>query len=69
MKKPYYTSMFTLRKDGRYQGYWHELDRSGEPTGPRHCYLDKYSNPFYCKKKLLLLYEINSTFTKGNTSF
>lgn len=40
-KKPDYASMFTLRADGRYQGYWHELDRDGKPTGPRHYIYDR----------------------------
>jgi integrase len=41
MKKVDYSSMFTLRSDGRYMGYWRELDRNGEPTGPRHAIYDK----------------------------
>ena len=35
-----YAKLFTLRSDGRYQGYWHELVR-GEPTGKRHTICDK----------------------------
>lgn len=40
-KKPNYAEMFTLRKDGRFMGYWHELDRNGEPKGPRHPIYDR----------------------------
>lgn len=36
-----YGALFTLRSDGRYQGYWHELDRKGEPTGKRHAICDR----------------------------
>ena len=31
MKKPNYAAMFTLRPDGRYQGFWHDLDKNGQP--------------------------------------
>lgn len=41
MKKQSYASLFTLRKDGRYQGFWRELDREGEPTGKRHTICDR----------------------------
>lgn len=41
MKKMNYAALFTLRPDGRYQGYWHELDRAGEPTGKRHTICDR----------------------------
>lgn len=40
-KKPDYASMFTLRADGRYMGYWHDLDRDGQPTGKRHAIYDR----------------------------
>lgn len=40
-KKIDYANLFTHRKDGRYQGYWRELDKNGEPKGPRHCICDK----------------------------
>lgn len=40
-KKPDYAALFTLRADGRYMGYWHELDRAGEPKGPRHAIYDR----------------------------
>ena len=40
MKKLNYAAMFTLRSDGRYQGYWRELDRDGQPTGKRHALCD-----------------------------
>ena len=33
-RKPDYAAMFTLRADGRYQGYWHE--KSGKGKGKRH---------------------------------
>lgn len=36
-KKIDYAAMFTLKKDGRYQGFWRELDKDGKPTGKRHC--------------------------------
>ena len=41
MKKINYAAMFTRRADGRYMGYWHELDSSGKPTGPRHAIYDR----------------------------
>lgn len=41
MKKINYAEMFTLRKDGRYMGYWHELDRDGLPKGKRHPIYDR----------------------------
>lgn len=41
MAKLNYAALFTLRSDGRYQGYWHELDRYGEPTGKRHTICDR----------------------------
>ena len=40
-KKINYAAMFTLRSDGRYMGYWHELDREGNPTGKRHPIYDR----------------------------
>lgn len=43
--------MFTLRADGRFQGYWHELDRDGKPTGPRHVIYDRDPEKLY--KKIL----------------
>ena len=33
--------MYTLRKDGRYMGYWYERDRDGRPVGPRHAIYDR----------------------------
>ena len=48
-KKPDYASMFTLRKDGLYMGYWHELDRDGKPTGPRHAVYDRDPEKLYQK--------------------
>ena len=39
-KKIDYASMFTLRADGRYQGYWHELV-DGKPAGKRHTICDR----------------------------
>lgn len=51
MKKINYAAMFTLRKDGRYQGYWHELDRDGEPKGKRHVICDRDPEKLY--KKIL----------------
>lgn len=49
MKKVNYASMFTLRKDGRYMGYYHELDRDGKPTGPRHPIYDRDPEKLYRK--------------------
>lgn len=49
MKKLDYASMFTLRKDGRYHGYWRELDRDGEPTGPRHAIYDRNPEKLFRK--------------------
>lgn len=45
-KKIDYASMFTLRSDGRYQGYWHELVR-GEPKGKRHTICDRDPEKLY----------------------
>ena len=39
MKKPNYADMFTLRSDGRYQGYWHEPAKTGK--GKRHAIYDR----------------------------
>lgn len=37
-----YAKMFTLRPDGRYQGYWHDLDADGKPIkNKRHTICDK----------------------------
>lgn len=49
MKKLNYASMFTLRKDGRYMGYYHDLDRDGKPTGPRHPIYDRDPEKLYRK--------------------
>ena len=49
MRKPNYASMFTLRKDGRYMGYYHELDADGQPTGPRHPIYDRDPEKLYNK--------------------
>ena len=38
-RKPDYAAMFTLRADGRYQGYWHE--KSGKGKGKRHYIYDR----------------------------
>ena len=46
MKKIDYSAMFTLRKDGRYQGYWHELV-NGEPVGTRHTICDRDPKRLY----------------------
>ena len=46
MKKIDFASMFTLRADGRYQGYWHELI-NGEPIGARHAICDKDPRKLY----------------------
>ncbi len=39
MKKSDYAAMFTLRADGRYQGYWHEPSAKGK--GKRHIICDR----------------------------
>lgn len=49
MRKQDYAKLFTLRADGRYQGYWHELDRYGEPTGRRHTIYDRDPERLYRK--------------------
>lgn len=49
MKKVNYASMFTLRKDGRYMGYYHDLGRDGKPTGPRHPIYDRDPEKLYRK--------------------
>ena len=41
MRRQNYAGMFTLRSDGRYMGYWHELDRDGLPKGKRHPIYDR----------------------------
>lgn len=41
MPKLNYAAMFTLRKDGRYMGFWRELDKDGQPTGKRHALCDR----------------------------
>ena len=46
-KKIDYTAMFTLRKDGRYMGYWHDLDEDGQPTGARHAIYDRDPEKLY----------------------
>lgn len=50
-KKPDYASMFTMRADGRYMGFWHELDKDGKPTGPRHAIYDRDPEMLYEKIK------------------
>lgn len=47
MKKLDYSSLFTLRKDGRYMGYWHEVDEDGNRTGPRHAIYDRDPERLY----------------------
>lgn len=46
MKKPNYASMFTLRSDGRYQGYWHDEGRNGK-KGKRHYIYDRDPKRLY----------------------
>lgn len=48
-KKINYAQMFTLRADGRYQGYWHDLDENGEPKGPRHTICDRDPERLYAR--------------------
>lgn len=45
-KKINYASMFTLRADGRYQGYWHDK------TGKRHTICDRNPETLYHKIEL-----------------
>lgn len=45
-KKPDYAGMYTLRSDGRYMGWWHELE-DGEPIGPRHAIYDRDPERLY----------------------
>lgn len=49
MKKPDYAAMYTLRADGRYMGYWRELDKYGEATGKRHAIYDRDPEKLYRK--------------------
>lgn len=42
MKKSVYADMFTLRSDGRYQGYWHEKGK-----GKRHAICDRDPERLY----------------------
>lgn len=46
MKKPNYADMFTLRPDGRYQGYWHEPSKNGK-KGKRHVICDRDPERLY----------------------
>lgn len=48
-KKINYADMYTLRADGRYMGYWRELDRDGQPTGKRHAICDRDPEKLYEK--------------------
>ena len=43
MKKPDYASMFTLRKDGRYMGFWHDAQKK------RHAIYDRDPEKLYQK--------------------
>lgn len=43
MKKPDYASMFTLRKDGRYMGFWHDKQKK------RHAIYDRDPERLYQK--------------------
>lgn len=61
VKKPNYADMFTLRKDGRYMGFWHELDKDGKPTGPRHDIYDRDPERLY--------YKIRDKETPARTTF
>ena len=45
MKKIDYASMFTLRSDGRFQGYWHEKTARGK--GKRHIICDRDPERLY----------------------
>ena len=45
MKKPNYAEMFTLRADGRFQGYWHEPSAKGK--GKRHYIYDRDPERLY----------------------
>ncbi|MBQ3756655.1 MAG: hypothetical protein II873_06050 [Oscillospiraceae bacterium] len=49
MKKIDYASLYTLRSDGRYMGFWHELDRYDKPTGKRHAIYDRDPERLYHK--------------------
>lgn len=42
-----YAAMYTLRRDGRYMGYWHEPGREGTPTGKRHAIYDRDPERLY----------------------
>ena len=59
-KKIDYAAMFTMRSDGRYQGYWHEPDEYGLPRGKRHAICDKDPGRLYEK---ILDKEANRTVT------
>lgn len=50
-KKIDYSELFTLKKDGRYQGYYHDLDENGEPKGKRHAICDRDPEKLYFKIK------------------
>lgn len=52
MKKLNYAAMFTLRPDGRYQGYWHDLDKNGQPIkSKRHTICDRNPEKLYQRIK------------------
>lgn len=46
-KKIDYASMFIHRSDGRFMGYWHDLDGDGKPTGKRHDIYDRDPERLY----------------------
>lgn len=48
MKKPDYASMFTLRADGRYMGFWHEPGEGGK-KGKRHPIYDRDPERLYAR--------------------
>ena len=47
MAKINYGKLYTLRSDGRYQGYWREPDADGLPRGKRHTICDKDAERLY----------------------
>ena len=61
MKKLNYADLYTRRSDGRYMGYWRELDRDGNPTGPRHSIYDRDPERLY--------HRIQEKQTPGRRSF
>ena len=47
MPKVNYADLYTKRQDGRFMGFWRELDKDGKPTGKRHAICDRDPERLY----------------------